>query len=78
MEVGRLEKEREARLSSEVVLKWCQLRGERRFLVSGAASTIFRRELTPLHQDLRDSLDSSISCSIIIIMKIANNAKSKI
>ena len=69
MEGGRLEKEKEARLSSEVVLEWCQLRREGRFLVSGAASTIFRGELTPFHQDLRDSLDSSISCSIIIIMK---------
>ena len=42
---------REARLSSEGMFEWYQLRRERRFMVSRVDSTIFRGELVPLHQD---------------------------
>ena len=70
MEVGWLKKEREARLSSEMMLEWHQLRREGRFLVSRAASTVFRGGLVLLDQRLRDSSDSCISCSIIIIIII--------
>ena len=68
MEVGWLKKEREARLSSEMMLEWYQLRGEGRFLVSRAASTVFRGGLVPFDQRLQDSSDSCISCLVIIII----------
>ena len=68
MEVGWLVKEWEARLSSEMMLEWYQLRRVGRFLVSRAASTVFRDGLVLPDQRLQDSCDSCISCSIIIIM----------
>ena len=83
MEVGRLEKEREARLSSEVMLEWCQKNCAERdvFWFPGRQYDLSRRVDTTSSGSPRQS-----QLKHIVLNnnnnnnnnKIANNAQSKI